>query len=108
MMKLVMNTVCLPTTKAYFEKVKDSIDVEKVEKISNDMITTKWVIFGSIFLALVISFIFLFLIEKLAGCVVWSLVVLFFAMLVTSGVLSIGYFYALTDPSKLYLEIIYS
>jgi len=81
--------------------VKSSIDVETLDKISNDMITTKWVILGSILAALIISFIFLFLIEKMAGCVVWTLIILLFGLLLTGGGLSIGYYYALTDPSKL-------
>ncbi|CAD8140524.1 unnamed protein product [Paramecium pentaurelia] len=68
--ELFMKTVCLPTTKQYYETVKDKIDVETMEKVSNDMITTKWLIFGSIGISLVLGFIFLFLIETLAGCVI--------------------------------------
>lgn len=96
---LVMNTVCLPTTKQFYETVKGELDVETMEKVSNDMITTKWLIFGSIGIALVLGFIFLFLIETLAGCVIWTLILLLFSVLIAGGVYTVGYYYALTDPS---------
>lgn len=72
-----------------------------MEKVSNDMITTKWLIFGSIGISLVLGFIFLFLIETLAGCVIWTLILLLFSVLIAGGVYTTGYYYALTDPSKL-------
>ncbi|CAK85024.1 unnamed protein product (macronuclear) [Paramecium tetraurelia] len=99
--ELFMKTVCLPTTKQYYETVKDKIDVETMEKVSNDMITTKWLIFGSIGISLVLGFIFLFLIETLAGCVIWTLLLLLFSVLIAGGIYTTGYYYALTDPSKL-------
>lgn len=64
------------------------------------MITTKWLIFGSIGISLLLGFIFLFLIESLAGCVIWTLIALFFAVLVAGGFYSTMYYYSLSNPSN--------
>ena len=66
-----------------------------------DVRTTKWVIIGSIGIAIVVSFVFLFFMEKCAGVVVWTFIALILGLLATAGGLSYAYYLALTNPSEL-------
>lgn len=66
-----------------------------------DVKTTKWVVLGSIALAFLASYLFMFFIEKCAGVVVWLFLLATFLLLLGGGVMSYLYYLALTNPDAL-------
>lgn len=67
-----------------------------------DIKTTKWVILGSILVAFLASFVFMFFLESCAGAVVWLFLFSTLALLLGGGILSYVYYVALTNPDSLY------
>lgn len=72
-----------------------------MEQSFDDVRTTKWVIIGSILVAIVVSFLFIYFIEKCAGVIVWLFIFCSLALLMAGGVMSYLYYVALTNPDSL-------
>jgi uncharacterized membrane protein len=96
-----MGKVCLPVAKDYFSMISNKINPQAMEQALQDVKTTKWVIFLSIMVAVVVSFLFIFFLEKCAGVVVWLFIFATLALLFTGGLMSYLYYVALTNPDEL-------
>jgi F0F1-type ATP synthase assembly protein I len=48
--------------------------VDRLQNMWNDVKTSKYILLGAVLFAFVVSLLFIYFVDKFAGCLVWSLI----------------------------------
>lgn len=81
----VADKICIPLNKDYFAQVMGAVDVDSFQKVASNMRNTWMICTGSIFFAIIVGFIFMYLVRIMAGSLVWSFILIIFIAFASLG-----------------------
>ncbi|KAL4450362.1 hypothetical protein ABPG74_009068 [Tetrahymena malaccensis] len=97
----VANRVCIPINQEYYKQIKTVLNVEGAQQIASDLRNTWMICSSSILSSIILGYIFMYLVNILAGSLVWSFVIMIFSALTSLGLLFLFQYIKLTNPPTL-------